>query len=93
MPLQSLGDFRVDVLNRCQCSLALIALLIAITQFDRFMLTGGCSRRHGRAAHGTIGKIDIRFNRRIAARIEDFGPLYSQNCCQEKSSFRVVLVD
>ena len=61
----------VDVLDGLQRALAEVARLVAVAQFDGFVLAGGGAGRHGRAAHAAVGEKDIGFHSRIAAGIEN----------------------
>ncbi len=48
-----------------------VTLGIVIAQLDCFVLARGCARRHGGAAHGSVGQKYIGFNGRIAARVQN----------------------
>jgi hypothetical protein len=63
---------RSDVLASLADALAQIALLVAVTQFQRFVLAGRRARRHGRARHHAGLQRHLDFNRGVAAGIEDF---------------------
>ena len=64
------------LLSRLQRAFAQVARLVAVAQFHRFVLAGGCAGGHGRAAHTAVGEINIRFHSRIAARIQNLSSNY-----------------
>ena len=67
-----LGDGAVDVGHRLAHALAEVTRLVAIAQLDRLARTSGSAARHGRAPAVTAGQGDFGFERRVAARIQDF---------------------
>jgi hypothetical protein len=66
-----LGNLGVDRLDRLQHALAAVALRIAIAQLDRFAAAGRGARGHRGASHDARLEQHVRFDRRIAARIQD----------------------
>ena len=66
------SDLVVHVVDGLEHTLSKEALLVAVAKLNSFMLTGRCSRRNRRAADGTAVQLDIDFNSRIAARVDDF---------------------
>ena len=69
---ESLGERRVDVLDRLQDALAEVASLVAVTQLKRFKLARRCARRRCRTTEAAVLQDDIDFHRRVAARVNDF---------------------
>ena len=66
------GDLLVDVLDRLEDALAAVALGIAVAEFERLVLTGGCTGRNGCGTYETRIQDNFCFNGRVASRIEDF---------------------
>ena len=62
--------------DRLQRAFAEVARLVAVAQFHRFMLAGGCAGGHGRASHAAVGEVNIRFHGRVAARIQNLSSNY-----------------
>ena len=50
---------------------AQIARLVAISEFDGFVLAGGCAGGNGGAAQHAVRKMHVGFNSGIAARIQN----------------------
>ena len=61
------GEFAVDVRNRVADTLAKVARLVAVSQFERFALTGGGAGGNGGASHCAPFEGDIHFHGRVAA--------------------------
>ena len=72
---QGLGNFAVHILDRLEHAFAQVALLVAVAQFDGFVLAGGGAAGDGGAAAGSVHQGDFRFDRGIAARIENLARL------------------
>ena len=53
-----------------------IARLVVIAEFDGLMLAGRCAGRNGGASDRAIREINVRFDGRIAARIQNFSAHY-----------------
>mmetsp|Transcript_81542 Transcript_81542/g.226847 ORF Transcript_81542/g.226847 Transcript_81542/m.226847 type:complete len:508 (+) Transcript_81542:825-2348(+) len=66
-----LADLGVDVLDGLEHALAQVAGLVAVTQLDRFAAAGGCTRRHGRAAHHARLQQHVALDGGVAAAVED----------------------
>ena len=70
------GEFRredgLDVFDGVEDALAQVVGLVAVAQFDGFVLAGGGARRHSGAAHGAAVENDVGFDGGIAAGIKDF---------------------
>ena len=66
-----MGDRAIDIFHGAQHALAEVARLIAVAQFEGFVLAGGCARGHRGAAARAVFENDVRFDGGIAARIED----------------------
>src|SRR6185436_13712672 len=62
----------VHVLHGLQHALAEVALLVAVAQLHRFTRAGGGARGHGRAADRATVQHHIRFDGRVASRVDDF---------------------
>ena len=70
---------------------AAIAFLIAIAQFPRFVFPGARAARNGGAAKSAALQMHVYFNRRVAARIENFTRPYFTNagvCHNERDMMR-----
>ena len=65
-------DLLVDVRNRLRDALAAELRLVAVAELQCLELARRSARRSGCAADGTILERDLRLDRRIAARIDDF---------------------
>ncbi|MCY1213113.1 hypothetical protein D9M72_248750 [compost metagenome] len=63
-------DIDVDVLHRLLHPLAEIASLVAVTQFQRFTRSRGCTGRRGSEALRAIGQHHLGRHRRVAPGIE-----------------------
>jgi hypothetical protein len=74
---ESVGFF--DVGDGFQRALAEAAILIAIAEFDGFVFTCGSAAGNGCGAVAAVGEKDFRFDRRIAARVENFDIAYSND--------------
>ena len=61
----------VHVGHRLGHALAEVAILHAVAQFPGFVLAGARAARHDRAADRAAGELDVRFDGRIAAGVED----------------------
>ena len=61
-----------DRIHRLADTLATIARLVTVTEFDRLM--GACrrARRHGRPASRAVLQNDVDLHGRVAAAVEDF---------------------
>ncbi len=70
--LEPRADHLVHVLDRLEHAFAAEALGIAVAQLDGFVLAGGRATGHSGRADGATRESDVRFNRGIAATIEDF---------------------
>ena len=70
--VQCFGDFAVDVLNGFFHAFTLVTGLVAVTQLDGFLGSGGCARGNGSAADLSAAQRHFRFKGRIAAAVEDF---------------------
>ena len=66
------GDLVVDIVNGLQHTLAEIAGLVAVPQFQCFALAGGCSGRDCGPSHAPSLKKNLDLQGRIPAGIEDF---------------------
>src|SRR3546814_789508 len=66
------GNRTVDVGHRLAHTLAEVAGLVAIAQFDRLASAGGRAGRHCGAARLAGSQSDLGFEGGIAARIKDF---------------------
>jgi hypothetical protein len=66
------SDFLVDVAHRLARALAEVARLVAIAQFHRFVLAGGCAGRHRRPPPASIGQINVGLDGRIPAAVQNF---------------------
>src|SRR5262249_28266093 len=64
-------DRLLDVAHRLLHALAVVALLVAVTQVDRLPLAGGRSRRDRRAAPGSGFELDFYFDGGVAAGVEN----------------------
>ena len=71
LAVQRSGDLAIDVAGRLQRAFAEVTRLVAVPQFHRFVLAGGCSGRHSRPSHTSVGEVNVRFDRRVAPRIEN----------------------
>ena len=67
-----------DVGDGVEHALAEVAFLVAVAQFEGFVLAGGGAGGHGGAAERAGGEADIDFNRGIATGVEDFA---GGDCC------------
>jgi hypothetical protein len=68
---EALGDVRVDVLDGLADALAEVALLVAVAQFEGFVLAGGGARGDGGAAERPAAEDDVGFDGGVSAGIED----------------------
>ena len=68
---QRLADLAVDVGHGVLRTLAQIAVLVTVTQLNRFESSRRGTRGDGGAAEGTVVEDNLDLNRRIAARIQD----------------------
>ena len=66
------SDELVHVVDRFQNALADVARLVAIAQFDGFVLAGGRSAGNGSAASRAASENDVGFNGWISAGIQNF---------------------
>ncbi|CUJ32518.1 hypothetical protein TA5113_03038 [Cognatishimia activa] len=66
---QVFGDLTVHGGHCFQNTFAKIAGFVAVALFDCFVGTGGCARRHGRAAHGAVFQDNINLNGWVAAAV------------------------
>src|ERR1041385_591086 len=76
---QSLGDFTVHVFHGLEHTFAQIALLVAITEFNRFVLTGGGAAGNRSASFDSADQRDFSFDRGIAAGIKYLAGMYFLN--------------
>ena len=68
------GDRGVDVFDGAQHAFAEVARLVAVAQFQRFVLAGGGARGHGGASARAVFENDVGFDGGIAAGIENLPP-------------------
>ncbi len=73
------GDFIFDVRHRFEHAFAAIAALVAVAQFNRFPRAGGRAGRRGGQTLRAGGQSDLRLNRGIASRIQNFLSNYKGN--------------
>src|SRR5262249_60468379 len=71
-PRQEIPALAIDRAARLQDALAAIALLVAVTQFDRFVRPGRGARRNGGPAGGAAFQLDLDLDRGIAPAVQDF---------------------
>ena len=69
---QDLCDLLVDVLNRLADTLAEESILLAVTQFVRFMHTGAGTTWYSGTSERTGIEMHIHLNRRVTAAIQNF---------------------
>ena len=77
---QRFRDRPVDVGDGFGRALAQIAMLIAIAQFDGFMLAGGSAARNGGAAVAAIGQKNFGLNGGVSTRIQNLDSADSDDC-------------
>ena len=70
-PLNGLGDAPIDIFDGAQHALAEVARLVAVAQFEGFVLAGGGAGGHRGAAARAVFEDDVGFDGGIAARIEN----------------------
>ena len=68
-------DSRVDVPDGFQHALAEVARFVAVAKFVGFVLAGRSAGRNRGAAERAAFQTNIRFDCRIAARIDNFAPV------------------
>ncbi len=66
-PDERLSDGRLDVFDGFEHPFTAKATLVAVAQFDRLILTGGCTGGHDRPPDRSVRQGDVHFDRRIAA--------------------------
>ena len=71
-PQDRVGDFAVHVHHGLQNALAAVALLVAVSEFNRFAHTGGGARGNRRPGDDAAFQIHLGFDRRIAAAVQHF---------------------
>ena len=70
---------RVDVFHRLGHALAQIAALVAVPQFQRLKLAGGCTGRGAAARHGAVRQRDLGFYGGVAAGVQNLAANNSFN--------------
>ncbi len=68
---EGVRDLGVDVLHGSQNALAVVAALVAVTQFAGLVNAGGSAGGHGGAADGAILEDNFDFHGGISAAVED----------------------
>ena len=84
MPCSAGTEFGGDVLGGLTRAFAEIARLVAVAQFDGFVLAGGCAGGHSGASHAAVGEKNIRFDGGVATRVENLSTNYLYDfhwCC------------
>jgi len=61
----------LNVLHRLEDAFAAEALLVAVTQLDRLVLSGRRAAGHGGPAGGAARQGDVGLDGRVAAAVED----------------------
>ncbi len=67
---EAIGDLAVDVLHRLEDALTAVPAL-AVSELVGLVDAGAGARGHGRAAVGSRGEEDLRFEGRVTARVQD----------------------
>ena len=67
----SISNDRVDVLHGLGHALAEVAALIAVAQFQRLKLAGGCTGRRTAPGNGAVGQRDLGFHGGVAAGVQN----------------------
>jgi hypothetical protein len=65
------SDVLINMVDSLLDTLAQVARLVAITELDRFVCTGGCATWNGCTADDAALEVDIHLNGRIATGIKD----------------------
>ena len=66
------GEDGLDVFDGLEDAFAEVVALVAVAEFDGFVLAGGGAAGNGGAAHGAAGEDDFGFDGGVSAGIEDF---------------------
>ncbi len=69
-PAERFRNLAIDVRNCLQNALAHVLALVAVTQFNGLMLTGGRATRHNGPRAGAAIEKNFSFNGRIATRVK-----------------------
>jgi hypothetical protein len=65
-----------DVFGGFTGAFAEVTAFVTVAQLYSFVLARGCAGRDSSAPHASVRQIYIRFNSRVAARIEDLSTNY-----------------
>ena len=68
---QQVANLVVHVRNRLGYALSAIPALIAVSQLQRFELTGGCAARASRSAHGSVYQMHLCLHCRISSGVNN----------------------
>ena len=71
-PQDRVGDFAVHVHHGLQNTLAAVALLVAVSEFNRFAHAGGGARGNRRTGDDAAFQVHLGFDRGIAAAVQHF---------------------
>src|SRR5205823_7670433 len=76
---QDWSDDRINVGNRLERALPQVSGLVLIPQFDRFVCAGARSGRNRGPANDAAIELDLDFDSRIAAAIQNFTSVNAAN--------------
>ena len=75
------GDDFVDVLDGLENTLSSVSRLVAVSQFEGFVLAGGSAGRNDGASANAVIEMDFDFDSRISAGIQNFTTMNILNLC------------